>query len=168
MGDTPKGTAAQVDADQLATLEALYREQYESSVRLAHLLVGNRHRAEELTQDAFVRLLPRIATTDNPGGYLRVVLVNLCRDHGRRQAMAGRHPQEPPTDTPPPGLPATSSAVWQALQALPDRQRIALSLRYYADLPTAEIARILDVRPATVRSLTHRGLASLKEVVPDD
>src|SRR5690606_34774197 len=118
------------DPGDLTRLEALYREQYESSVHLAHLQVGDRHRPEELTQDAFVRLLPRLSTTDNPGGYLRVVLVNLCRDHGRRQALAGRHPQQPGPDAPPPGLPPTSSAVWQALQALPERQRVALSLRF--------------------------------------
>lgn len=152
----------------LSQLEALYRERYEPSVRLAHLLVGDRHRAEELTQDAFVRLLHKLSTTDNPAGYLRVVLVNVCRDHGRRQAMIGRHPQTPQPDAPPPGIPETSTAVWIALQQLPDRQRIAVSLRYYADVPTDEIAQILDVRPTTVRSLIHRGLAALKEVVPND
>ena len=156
------------DRAALDRLEALYRARYEPSVRLAHLLVGSRHLAEELTQDAFVRLLPRISATDNPGGYLRVVLVNLCRDHGRRQTMAGRHPQEPQPDAPPPGIPETSSAVWLALQQLPERQRVAITLRFYADVPGDEIARILDVRPTTVRSLIHRGLAALKEVVPND
>ena len=156
------------DEADLAALEALYREQYASSVRLAHLLVGDRYRAEELTQDAFVRLLPKLATTDNPGGYLRTVLVNLCHDHGRRQTMMRRHPEEPPGSTEPPGLPTTSSAVWRALQDLPERQRQALSLRFYADLSTDEIARLLDARPATVRSLIHRGLTTLKDVVPHD
>lgn len=156
------------DQVRLHELEALYRDRYEPSVRLAHLLVGDRHRAEELAQDAFVRLAPHLATVQNPGGYLRTVLVNLCRDHRRRQALAGRHAPEPPPDAPPPGLPAATSAVWQSLQSLPERQREAVSLRYYADLPTEEIARLLDVRPATVRSLIHRGLAALKEVVPHD
>lgn len=167
--DEPKGAASTTrssTADDLRPLEALYREQYASAVRLAHLLVGDRARAEELTQDAFVRLLPRLATTDNPGGYLRVVLVNLCRDHRRRQARARNHPVERVADAPPPDLPPTSSAVWLALQQLPDRQREALSLRFYADLPTDQIAEVLGCRPATVRSLVHRGLAALKEVVP--
>lgn len=157
-----------VGPSDIDRLEALYRQRYEPSVRLAHLLVGDRHRAEELTQDAFVRLLPKLGTTDNPGGYLRVILVNLCRDHGRRESMAGRHPQPPQPNAPPPGIPETSSAVWIALQDLPERQRVAVSLRFYADVPSDEIARILEVRPATVRSLIHRGLAALKEVVPND
>lgn len=164
----PDGAPGPDDRPRLRELEALYRDRYEPSVRLAHLLVGDRHRAEELAQDAFVRLAPHLATVQNPGGYLRTVLVNLCRDHRRRQALAGRHTPEPPPDAPPPGLPAATSAVWQALQSLPERQREAVALRFYADLPTGEIARILEVRPATVRSLIHRGLAALKEVVPHD
>lgn len=160
--------AGPIGGSDLTALESLYRERYEPSVRLAHLLVGDRHRAEELAQDAFVRLLPHLADSDNPAGYLRVVLVNLCRDHHRRQARVGRYTPEPPPHEPPPGLPASSSAVWQALQTLPERQREALALRFYADLPTEEIAHLLHARPATVRSLIHRGLATLKKVVPHD
>ncbi len=76
-----------VDGDtqthNLSALEALYRDRYGDSVRLAHLMIGNRARAEKLAQDAFVRVLPKIATLDNPAGFLRTVLVNLCRDEGR-------------------------------------------------------------------------------------
>jgi RNA polymerase sigma factor (sigma-70 family) len=167
-GQAPGGEPERVGVEALGALEALYRDRYEASVRLAHLLVGDRHRAEELAQDAFVRLAPHLAAVQNPGGYLRTILVNLCRDHRRRQALADRRAPEPPPDAPPPGLPVATSAVWQALQSLPERQREALALRFYADLPTDEIARLLGVRPATVRSLIHRGLAALKEVVPHD
>lgn len=156
------------DEASLGQLEALYRDHYRPSVRLAHLMVGTREEAEELTQDAFVRLLGRIDDLDNPPGYLRTVVVNLCHDRLRRRSLAGRHPQPPQPDAPPPDLPAHTSAVWVALQGLPDRQRIAVSLRYWADRPTDEIAQILGVRPGTVRSLIHRGLAALKEVVSDD
>ena len=171
--DAARPAASEVDPVEgnradLELLEALYRERYEGSVRLAHLLLGERGRAEELAQDAFLRVLPRIRELDHPAAYLRTVLVNLCRDEARRQARARRHPHEPSVAAPPPDVPAASSAVWHALQALPDRQREALSLRFYADLPTEEIARLLDVRPATVRSLIHRGLTALKEVVPHD
>jgi len=58
--------------------------------------------------------------------------------------------------------------VWAALQQLPERQRTAVALRYYLDLPTDEIAEVLGARPATVRSLVHRALATLKEAVPHD
>lgn len=149
-------------------LEVLYRERRADSLRLAHLLVGDRAQAEELVHDAFLRVLPRIDELDNPAGYLRTVLVNACRDAGRRATRAKGHPSDPVPPVPPPDLPLASSAVWAELLRLPERQRIALCLRFYDDLPDSEIAEILDVRPATVRSLVHRGLATLKEAVPHD
>lgn len=166
-GPVARGVAVDDDG-ALAELEALYRRHHAASVRLAHLLLGDRARAEELAQDAFVRLAPKLGDAENPGGYLRTVLVNLCRDEQRRRSLAMRHAPAPPADAAPPDLPATTSAVWLALQDLPLRQREALSLRFYADLPTDEIARLLDARPATVRSLIHRGLTTLKDVVPRD
>lgn len=66
------------------------------------------------------------------------------------------------------GVPRSVDATWLAVQALPDRRRDAVVLRYYADLPADEIARLLDCRPATVRSLLKRGLDSLKEVLTDE
>lgn len=152
----------------MAVLEALYRREHRDLVRLAHLVVGDGSRAEELVHDAFLRLAPHVGRTENPGGYLRTTVVNLCRDDQRRAAVARRHVPERPLAVAPPPVPAESTAVWQALRDLPARQRTALALRYYADLPTDEIARLLDARPATVRSLLHRGLATLKEAVPRD
>lgn len=152
----------------LVALERLYREEYAGSVRLARLLTGDPARAEELAQDAFVRIAPHLATAANPGGYLRTVLVNLCRDHGRRQATSSRHPDPLPMTAPPPGLPRDVGEVWVAVQALPGRRRDAVVLRYWADLSTDEVARLLGVRPGTARSLIHRGLAALQEVLTDD
>ena len=163
---TPTGRV--VTDPTTGTLEALYRERYPASVRLAHLLVGDRARAEELAQDAFVRIAPRVGSLDDAAAYLRATLVNLCRDDGRRTVRARSQPRERERTAAPPAIPATSTAVWLALRELPERQRIALCLRYYDDLPDDAIAEVLGVRPATVRSLVHRGLAALKEVVPRD
>jgi RNA polymerase sigma factor (sigma-70 family) len=154
--------------DPRPVLESLYRDRFEASVRLAHLLVGDRAVAEELVQDAFVRLLPRVTELDDPAAYLRTTVVNLCRDAGRRAARGRALRRDRPSAVDPPALPATSTAVWTALQALPERQRIAVCLRFYDDLPDEDIARALDVKEATVRSLVHRGLATLKEAVPRD
>lgn len=171
-GGTIRATSDRRGADRtkvdMVALEALYRAEYRGSVRLARLLTDDRAVAEELAQEAFVRVAPRLAGADNPGGYLRTVLVNLCRDHGRRRATVGKHPPAPAGAAPPPGLPRDVDAVWQAVQALPERQRDALVLRYWADLPTDDVARLLDARPGTARSLIHRGLASLKEVLSDE
>ncbi|QXC62511.1 sigma-70 family RNA polymerase sigma factor [Aquihabitans sp. G128] len=162
--DPPDAVAAPVAVDA----EALYRAEHQRVVRLAYLLTGDQAIAQEVGQEAFARLLPRLTGTREPAAYLRTVTVNLCRDLGRRQSTVRRHPPAPPTTSPAPDLPRDLDAVWQAVQRLPPKRRDAVVLRYWADLSTDEIARLLDVRPATVRSLLHRGLHSLKEVLADE
>lgn len=146
-------------------LAVLYRTEQPGMVRLATLLVRDQAVAEELVQEAFVRLHPKLATVEQPGAYLRTTVVNLCRGHGRRSATAAAHPPVPSGTALPPGLPEDLSPVWLAMADLPERQRHALVLRFYLDLPDDQIAALLDARPGTVRSLISRGLAALKEVV---
>lgn len=161
-------SARPVALDPQGVVEALYRAEHQRIVRLAYLLTGDVAFAQEVGQEAFARLLPRLDETREPAAYLRTVAVNLCRDRGRRESTVRRHPPAPPGVSPPPALPAELDEVWLAVQRLPARRRDAIVLRYWADLPTDEIARLLHARPATVRSLLHRGLASLKEVLADD
>jgi RNA polymerase sigma-70 factor (ECF subfamily) len=161
------GAVTADDVDRHA-LERLYRSEHTRSVHLARLLTGDHHRAEEVAQEAFVRIAPKLADLENPGGYLRTIVVNLCRDQGRRAATVRRQPPPTAEDAPAPPLPPDVDEIWQAVQALPDRRRDAVILRYWADLPTDEVARLLGVRPGTARSLIHRGLAALKEVLPDE
>jgi len=151
-----------------APLERLYRAEYPRTVQLARLLTGYHHRAEELAQEAFVRVAGRVADLDNPAGYLHTTLVNLCRDHGRRTATVRRTPLDPPMASPEPPLPRDVDEIWQAVQGLSDRRREAVVLRYWADLPLNDVASLLGVRPGTARSLVHRGLADLKEVLTDE
>ncbi len=173
MAPVPQGprrepsSTARGAGDPLAVLEQLYRDQYAASVRLARLLVGDHHRAEELAQEAFVRVAEHVADADSPSAYLRTALVNLCRDHGRRRRTVERNPEPPVAASPPPPLPADLDEVWQAVQQLPERRRVAIVLRFWADLSTDDIAAVLGARPATVRSLIHRGLATLEEVLDD-
>jgi RNA polymerase sigma-70 factor (ECF subfamily) len=159
---------AAADDPSMRALEALYEAEYARSVRLALLLVGDGRIAEELTQDAFVRIAPKLDAIDRPGAYLRTVVVNLCRDHGRRTSTERAQPPPTLVVAPEPPLPADSSEVWRAIQALPAPAREVLVLRYWADLETAEIARLLQVPHPTVRTRIRRGLASLKEVLSDD
>lgn len=122
--------------------------------------------------DAFLRLHAHLDEADEPAAYLRTIVVNLCRGHGRRSLTARRHDSawaaRPTAATEGPPLPEDLAEVWLALQALPERRRQALILRYYADQPTAEVARLLDVRPSTARSLIRRGLTSLEERLDHD
>ncbi|MCU1497272.1 MAG: SigE family polymerase sigma factor [Acidimicrobiales bacterium] len=156
------------DDPETVAFNDFYRREYGDAVRLARLLLRDWSRAEEIAQEAFLRVLAHPEATESRGGYLRTIVVNLCRDHHRRIGRARGLPHGRALDAAPPGIPETSAAVWLALLDLPDRQREAIALRFYLDLSTHEISRILNVRPASVRSLIHRGLAALKQVVPHD
>ena len=151
-------------ADARAAFERFYRDRYADAVRLALLITGSRETAEEIAQDAFVALHARWGTIDRPAAYLRTTVVNACRSAGRRQgrwdrrrhlvATGDRHDDAPPD-------------LADVLLTLPVRQRAALVLRFWSGLSEAEIAEALDVRPGTVKSLVHRGLAALrKELEP--
>jgi RNA polymerase sigma-70 factor (sigma-E family) len=145
-----------------ATLAALYRDRYAPMVRLAHLITGSNAVAPDLVQDAFVKISSRLDTIDQPSAYLRTIVVNECRSWIRRQAVERKHQ---PTDEAAPTLPADVDEMWGALAELSERQRAALVLRFYEDLPLDDIARTLGCRPGTAKSLVHRGLAALKEVL---
>jgi RNA polymerase sigma factor (sigma-70 family) len=152
------------DEPERDALAALYRSHRTPMVRLAHLLTGSNAAAQDLVQDAFVKVGPRLGGLDNPGGYLRRTVVNECRMWLRHGAVVQRHSG---AERPRVHLPPELDEMWDALAKIPDRQRIALVCRYYEDLTVDEIAGVLDCRPGTVKSLIHRGLGSLKDVIND-
>ena len=144
-----------------------YRDAYPGAVRLAWLLTHDHAAAEDVVQDAFVRLRPRLATVEHRTAYLRTAIVNGCRDRARSvgRADAGWRrlrvvAEVSSTDKP--------SELLDAIATLPYKQRAVLVLRYWADLREEEIANIVGVRPATVRSITARALAQLRKELPDD
>jgi RNA polymerase sigma factor (sigma-70 family) len=142
-----------------------YRDAYPGAVRLAWLLTHDHDAAEDIVQDAFMRMRPRLATIDHRAGYLRATIVNGCRDRARSagRADAGLRrirlvAEAPTTDEP--------AELLDAIARLPYKQRAVLALRYWADLPDVEIAEIVGVRPATVRSTAARALARLGKELP--
>lgn len=162
MNTMPKAEAVDLPAPPVwdSDLVEVYRVGYGKLVRLAYLLTGHAGVAEEVVQDAFVAThrigdLPR-----DPYTYVRRAVVNRCRSWGRRYVVERTHRPRPPD-------PAELAAdeMWDALAALTDRQRIAIVLRFYEDMPDDRIAEILDCRQATVRSAIHRGLQSLRRVI---
>lgn len=133
----------------------------------AHLLCGDWHRAEDITQLAMLRLYvawPRLARRDTLDAYARRVVVRTFLAENRR----GWRRRERLTDTPP-DTPATSTGdsterllLTRALAAVPPRQRSVLVLRYWNDLSVEEVAAVLRCTTGTVKSQAARGLATLR------
>jgi RNA polymerase sigma-70 factor (sigma-E family) len=150
---------AVMELDRGGALALVHREHYRSLVRLAALL-GDRSMAEEVVQDAFVRVYGAGDRVRDPLAYLRRAVVNGARSTLRRKQVRERAPLAIARDVPPPD---DRTDVINALRALPARQRECLVLRYYADLSEREIADALGVSPGSVKTHTHRGLAALEK-----
>ncbi len=140
--------------------EAVYATAYRDLLRVAFVLTGSAPAAEDVVQDVFAKIGPRIDTLAEPAAYLRVAVVNRCRSLHRRTVAAPR-PDNPGDATMDIGM----VELRDALIALPIRQRSAIVLRYLCDLSEEEIAANLKCRRATVRTLVRRGLAELREVI---
>ena len=148
--------------EQTAFVE-LYDEAYVAMVRLAHLLTGSNEVGEEIAQEAFAAAFRRMDRLENPGAYVRTSVVNGCRSWHRRQATERRWlERNRRADVQPP---AEEDGVVHALARLTQRQRAALVLRFYEDLPIDRIAEVLGCRTGTAKSLVSRGLARLREEV---
>ncbi len=145
-----------------AAFRALYAEQFPILVRLAYLTTGSMPAAEDVVQDAFVQLHRHWHRVDVPTPWLRRAVVNRCTSWVRRRVLERRHAGTTEAVNTA-ALSPDATAVRQALARLRPRQRAAVFLRYYLDLPEAAIADALGCRPGTVKSLLHRGLAVLKE-----
>jgi DNA-directed RNA polymerase specialized sigma24 family protein len=109
--------------DQLADL---YADKRGDRVKVARLLLGSELHAEDIVQEAFARLAQRADLPESAGGYLRTVVVNLCRDNHRRRRRGANVVFPPALPVVNPGI----DQMWKALEVLPFEQRAALVLRY--------------------------------------
>ena len=152
-------------AERLATL---YAQHAPKAGRLAFLLLGDKGAAEDLVQEAFVRVAGRLTMLRKPEafeGYLRQTVVNLARSHIRRKvrdrAIAERVRRERTSHVGAPDV-AQSDLIARGMQALTHRQRAAIVLRFYLDLSEEETAETLGCAVGTVKSSVHRGLQALR------
>ena len=145
----------------------LYDKHVRGALRLAVLLTGDAHLAEDLVQDAFVRCFTRFQDLRRPDSfapYLRRTIVNLSKDHWRKlereRALAHRTPgrgEDSSLDR------LTESAVLlDHLQSLPPRQRAAVVLRHCEGFSEREVADVLGTSVKAINSLIARGLATLR------
>ncbi len=147
--------------DRAEGVAELYRREYVPMVRLAHLITGSNEVAEDVVQEAFVRMYRNWDRADQPGAYLRTIVVNGCRTWHRRRRLERERLPRPGSA----GVDAEVHELLDALARLGVRQRTALVLRFYLDMSEAEVAQVLGCRPGTVKSLVHRGLRQLEEVI---
>ena len=159
------------DAERRRLVVDLFEAESASLVRLARIFTDDRNAAEDLVQEAFIRLYRsshRIADASKSAAYLRSIVLNLARDHNRRGLLSLRHLQtaEPPDapDWPDDTVVRTESQaeVIDALLGLSLRQRECLVLRFYFDLSEREIAATLGISSNSVKTHCRRGMASMR------
>jgi RNA polymerase sigma-70 factor (ECF subfamily) len=168
--DETVGRARALVADDDPTeplgFEAFFEARYESLFRALWLVTRDRHEAEEIAQEAFLRVWerwPRVAAMDDPAGYLYRAAMNLHRSRIRRARLGLRRAigLSPGVD----GMEEVESrdAVVRALARLTPRQRAAMVLVDLLDLSSVQAAEALGVRPSTIRVLLARGRAALRD-----
>ncbi|WP_154723323.1 RNA polymerase sigma factor [Ilumatobacter coccineus] len=153
-------------ADAPATFEAFYEQHKTWAIRFAWLMVREAAAAEDISHDAFTRVFERFDTLTNPSAYLRSTLTNAVYERSRRTGReerrlrlvsAGESTQ----------VEHASGGMMDAISRLPIRQRTAVVLRYWVDLPVDDIAEAMSARPGTVKSWLSRANAQLrKEIEP--
>jgi RNA polymerase sigma-70 factor (sigma-E family) len=157
--------------DRDALLTGLFAEEAPALVRLARLFTDDRNAAEDLVQEAFVRLhhaTHRIEDLGKAAAYLRSIVLNLARDHNRRGLMSLRHfealtPESSP-DAPEDRieLDERKTRVLDALRALSAQQRNCLVLRFYLELSEQETGETLGISVNSVKTHTRRGMERLR------
>ncbi|MET7295243.1 SigE family RNA polymerase sigma factor [Streptomyces griseoloalbus] len=162
-----------MDAEAQESFREFVANRSSALLRTAVLLSGgDRHAGEDLLQNALIKAAGRWHRIDEPEAYVRQILyrqqISRWRLKWRGRELSVAEPPEPGTD-----MEAASSAtelrllMRGALARLTARQRAVLVLRYFEDLPEAEVARILGCSVGTVRSTTHRSLARLRALAPE-
>jgi RNA polymerase sigma-70 factor (sigma-E family) len=154
-------------------LEELYLRHADRATRVAYLLTGDRALAEDLVQEAFLRLAGRFLHVRNPAAfesYLRRTVVNLANSHHRRarseratlaRRTALREPEAPQPDA------GDTDVLRRVLLRLPPRQRTAIVLRFYEDQSERQTADAMRCATGTVKSLVSRGMETLRTALRD-
>ena len=146
---------------EVDTFEQFFRGEQPKLVALGLAWTGNHETARELAQEALVRAYrswDSVAHLDIPGAWVRRVMINLLIDsrRGEQRTIALRQRLLSSHDSAVDSLDDVDRQWWDAVRALPDRERAAVTLHYLEDLPIAEVAEILEVAPGTIKSsLSH-------------
>lgn len=160
--------------DRDALVAQLFEQEGAALVRLARLFTDDRNAAEDLVQEAFIRLhksAHRIRSRAKAAPYLRSIVINLARDHNRRGLVSLRHQEAIPAGTAPDAPEdlilhnEEQMRLLDEMRSLAPRQRECLLLRFYLELSEQEIADALGISPNSVKTHCRRGLASLRDTI---
>lgn len=156
-------------SDELLVAPTSFEEFFEAEqdrlVRIMWLVAGNLQEAEDIVQDAFIRVWdrwPDVSRMDSPVGYLHRTAMNVFRNRYRRAKLALKKAIASTHDHDPIGQADDRIAIGSALDALTARQRAAVVLTDALGYPATEAGRMLGVRASTVRSLASAGRAALR------
>lgn len=145
--------------------EVLFDTEFDACAAAAARIVGQHAVAEELAAEAFTRAWVRwrwLRHQPSPGGWIMRVTTNLALDHWRRGPAPA--PMTMETGALEEAM-VTHLALIRAINQLPPRQRTAVSLRYFADLPVDAVAAAMHVSPGSVKTHLHRGLERMQELL---
>jgi RNA polymerase sigma factor (sigma-70 family) len=146
-----------------AEFAALFREEYAAVVRTAYLVLGDRQAAEDVAQEAFIRLFVhwrKVSRYERPGAWLRRVAICLAL-----RARRHRRPRTARLQPSPIRFQASDEPIHEAVLALPSKQRAAIVLYYFEDRPVREVAEILGCAVTTARVHLHRARKRLLEIL---
>jgi RNA polymerase sigma-70 factor (sigma-E family) len=158
-------------APRAADFADVFAAYHAEALRLAYLLCGDPHRAEDAVADAFVKVWRRWERggVESPRAYIRRAVVNEVNSRFRRLRLERAESQrQRGDDRGALGLDdrlADADEMFAALRRLPERQRTAVVLRYYQDLSEAETAAAMGCSLGTVKSSVSRGLARLRSLM---
>jgi RNA polymerase sigma-70 factor (ECF subfamily) len=169
-GDTAGGTAGDEQV-----WDDLVREHQEAVFRLAYLMLGDADDAEDVAQETFINAY-RARHRFDPSRPIRPWLMSICANLARnRRRSLGRYfaalrrllaAQPEPITVAEHGIKSIDAqALWQAVRRLSHTDQEVIYLRYFLDLPEAEMAIALDVAHGTIKSRLHRALGRLRDVV---
>ena len=160
--------------DRRADFDSFVAQSTDALIRTAYLIVGDLPEAEDLVQETLLKVArrwPRVRRMEHPVAYARRILVNLALSgadrHGRRrrELTGDALPDRPDDATGESPAIDTHDELMGALAALPPRQRTVLVLRYFLDLPEAEVAAAMKCSLGTVKSTAARALARLEQTL---
>jgi len=164
----PRAPAAEHAFSEVLSFEDFFELEHERLLGALYLVTGNRQDAEDLMQEAFVKVLQKwdlVQSLTSPTGYLYRTAMNTFRSGYQRVRLAARRLRRPAGRLDPFDDVELRADIRVALAGLTPRQRAAIVLTELLDYPPSEAGRALGIKGSTVRALTTQGRASLRNAL---